>query len=201
MSIAGLLGQVRRLSATLEARASAWPVQPSAEARRCEFAARLYAEHPAALARLLADPTDPSRIAEYRIDRLLSRIRDIFPGEGWGVRLRRLELDLAAESEPVEVDPARLAIPTTDPRFGPDAEDGPPTAILLPRDDLGEPLLLEDGGPPPDFPAALWIAGQADGLYVAEAAADVVAIRATSGVVATRGFGEKWEEVGTIGEN
>jgi hypothetical protein len=184
--------------AKLELIVSARPTRRSVVAMRLAFAARLYVDHPEALARLRADPAEPGRVAEYRLDRLLFRLRDVGP-LGKGIRLRPIELDTDLRSEPVTV--AGLSIPRWDDRWGRVREPEPPTSILLPRDFVGEPLTLPDGTPPADLDAALWLAGRVDGLYVAEGeACVVVAVRAAGGVVATRTFAGVWEEVGTIEE-
>jgi hypothetical protein len=70
-------------------------------------------------------------------------------------------------------------------------------------DVLGEPVKLYDERWPADFAEAYWLAGASgDGLYLADHPDDgVLAIRATGGVIETRGFGEQWERVGAIEEN
>jgi hypothetical protein len=230
MSVGGLLREARRLRAELETTAAA---RPSPTARRLAFAERLYAGHPEALARLLAAPDDPGRVLEYRLDRRLCYIEDGDPMVVWhamissmnimashggfpdgAIRLRRLEIDMDPEVEPVVLEhKARgIVIPRHDLRWVPAEARARFTvqyrrsescSILLPTDVIGEPLELYDERWPETWEEASWLAGASgDGLYLADHPDDgVTAIRATAGMVETRGFGEEWERVGANEES
>jgi hypothetical protein len=144
------------------------------------------------------------------------------PSRPWKWTLRRLEINPDAyEPMPDPAKPARgLVIPHHDERYRPDpSRRGQPSrSIWLPPGEIGEPLLIYGERPPASLEEACWLAGQDDGLYLADLEAEDdaedepevmgefrwpdetsrLAIRSEAGVISTRKFGEPWEVVGSV---
>jgi hypothetical protein len=135
----------------------------------------------------------------------------VLPGadpEG-AIRLRRLELSLDPDQEPMVVEPRKggVLVPRRDLRWHDEAPGTMPIFpgpnIWLPPGKLGEPLLLYGERWPETWEEAYRLAGTSgDGVYLGDHPDDGVrAIRATAGMIETRGFGAEWEQVGTIEES
>jgi hypothetical protein len=154
------------------------------------------------VARIVADPGDPERIAELRLDQILAPFdhhADICPPTAVRMAVARIAGNHARDTEvclrrlELDLDPFREAIPFEDgqrlkARTGQFQEPGT----------LGAPLLVYGARYPASWQEAYWLAGQVDGVYLGESVDHVKALRCKRGTVTMRGFGEPWIVAGRV---